>query len=137
MKNSFTHILRTAAILALAFAAGCDTQEARHPKNTQVVVLSPDQSAPDVTLGLVSAVQVVLPGPNAGSGLIWEIISNNNKILEQMGPLKTTTAATTTTSASFYALKPGKSVLRFYLVRSGDQDAVPVEKCEVTVRVRE
>ena len=137
MKPTLPLFLRTAAFLALAFAAGCDTTEAHHPKSTQVVTFEKDQTAPDVTLGLVSAVQVVLPGPDAGSGLIWEIVSNNNTILEQMGPLKTTMGATTTTSASFYGLKPGKSVLRFFLVRVGDQDAVPLAKCQVTVRVRE
>jgi hypothetical protein len=137
MKKSVPLLLRTAAFLALAFAAGCDTQEARHPKATQVVVFSPGQPAPDVTLGLVSAVKVVLPGPDAGSGLIWEIISNNNKILEQMGPLKTIPGTPTTTTVSFYGLKPGKSVLRFFLVPAGDQNAVPSAKCEVTVRIRE
>jgi hypothetical protein len=137
MKTNLSTLLRSAAFLALALVAGCATTEARHPNKTEVVVFSKDQAVPDVSLGLVSAVQVVLPGPDAGSGLVWEIVSNNNKILEQMGPLKTTTGATTTTSTSFYALKPGKSMLRFVLVRAGDQDAVPVEKCEVMVRVRE
>jgi hypothetical protein len=136
LKTKLSLLLGTAS-LVLALAAGCDTTEARHPKTTQVVTFVKDQTAPDVELGLVSAVQVVLPGPDAGSGLTWEIISNNNNILEQMGPLRTTTGTQITTSASFYALKPGKSVLRFYLVRVGDQDAVPLAKCEVTVRVRE
>ena len=129
--------MRAAAFLALVLAAGCDTQEVRHPRNTQVVVLSPDQAAPDVALGLVSSVQFVLPGPDAVSGLVWEIASNNNRVLEQMGPLKTTTGATTSTSASFYALKPGKSVLRFFLVHPSEKVAVPAAKCEVTVQVRE
>ncbi|HEY5079445.1 MAG TPA: hypothetical protein VII43_06340 [Opitutaceae bacterium] len=137
MKTNLPIFLRTAAFLAVALAAGCDTTEVRHPKTTQVVVFVRDQAVPDVALGLVSAVQVVLPGPDAGSGLSWEIISNNNLILEQMGPLKTTTGATTTTTVSFYALKPGKSVLRFFLLNPRDQEAVPVAKCEVTVRVRE
>lgn len=137
MKTILPTLLRTAAFLALALAAGCDTTEARHPKKTEVVVFTKDQAVPDVALGLVSAVQVVLPGPDAGSGLVWEVISNNNNVLEQMGPLKTTTAATTTTTASFYSLKPGKSVLRFFLLNPKDQEAIPVAKCEVTVRVRE
>ena len=137
MKANLPLIVRAAAFLALALAAGCETTEARHPKTTTVVDLVPDQATPDVELGLVSAVQVVLPGPDAGSGLVWEIASNNNKVLEEMGPLKATTGAQPTTSGSFYALKPGKSVLRFFLVRPTDTEAVPAAKCEVTVRVTE
>jgi hypothetical protein len=134
---NLSNVLRAAALLALALAAGCDTTEARHPKTTQVVALSTDKPAPDVDLGLVSAVQVVLPGPDAGSGLAWEIASNNTLVLDQMGPLKATAGAPATTTVSFYALKPGKSVLRFFLVHPSDQDAVPSAKCEVTVRVSE
>ena len=40
-------------------------------------------------------------------------------------------------TTGIYALKPGKSVLRFYLVRPGQQEAIPVSKCEVTVRVKD
>jgi hypothetical protein len=139
MKTNLSVLLRSAALLSLALTAGCETTEGRHPKTTQVVAFTAaaDQTASDVALGLVSAVQIVLPGPDAGSGLAWVVISNNNKILEQMGPLKAAAGAQPTTSVSFYALKPGKSVLRFYLLRPSDQEAVPVAKCQVTVRVRE
>jgi hypothetical protein len=137
MKMTFTSALRASAFLALALAAGCDTPEPRHPKTTTVAVLARDQVTPDVVLGLVSAVQVVLPGPDNGSGLVWEIASNNTNILEQMGPLKTTPGAQPTTAVSFYGLKPGKSVLRFFLVHPNEPVTVPVAKCEVTVRIRE
>jgi hypothetical protein len=137
VKKNFSSSLLAAAILALALASGCDTPEGRHPKTTQVVALLPNQVTPDVILGLVSAIQVVLPGPAEGSGLVWEIASNDNRILEQLSPVKTNPGAQPTTSVSFYALKPGKSVMRFFLVHPSEQVAVPVAKCEVTVRVRE
>jgi hypothetical protein len=136
MKRHLSLLLCT-AFAALVLAAGCATTEGRHPKTTQVVTLTPDQDAPDVALGLVSAVQVVLPGPAKGSGLVWEVISNNNKVLEQMSPLKEVPGEHPTTTVSFYALKPGKSVLRFYLLPTGQQEAAPAGKCQVTVRVRE
>jgi len=95
-----------------------------------------------VDLGLVSAIKVELPGPDADSKYVWEIVSNNNKVLEQMGPLQTTPGSFSAgsgpaTSVSFYALKPGKSVLRFFLVRPGDNDAVPAQQCQVIVRVKD
>jgi hypothetical protein len=95
-------------------------------------------AAPAVEIGLVSAVHIVLPGPDAGSGLVWEITSNNTAVLEQQGPLATETGpGGVTTSTSFYSLRPGKSILKFDLVRPSDMDAIPAAKCEVTVRVVE
>lgn len=104
------------------------------------VVLSPDQATPPVEIGLVSAVKVVLPGPDPASGLVWEITSNNTTVLEQMAPLATdpgSVGAGPTTSASFYSLRPGKSILRFFLLRPSETEAIPAAKCEVTVRVSE
>jgi hypothetical protein len=141
MKSPASRFACAAALFALALSVGCETAPERHPKVTKLVVFAPNETAPDVPLGLVSAVKVVLPGPDAGSDYIWEIGSNNNKILEQMGVLKTMPAVPPatepTTTVSFYSLKPGKSVLRFFLVRPSEQQAVPQAKCEVTVRVRE
>jgi hypothetical protein len=102
------------------------------------VELSPDHPTPPVEIGLVSAVHVVLPGPDPGSGLVWEIASNNTAVLEQMAPLAAAPGpAGPTTSASFYSLRPGKSILRFFLVRPSEAEAIPAAKCEVTVRVVE
>jgi hypothetical protein len=136
MKPKLPSLL-CSALLAALLASGCDTPQGHHPRTTTEVDLVPDRPAPDVTLGLVSAVKVVLPGPEAGSGLIWEIISNNNRVLDQMGPMRTEPGPRPVTTVSFYALKPGKSVLRFFLVHPMEQEAVPVARCEVTVRVSE
>jgi hypothetical protein len=127
-----------AAIAALAASTGCDSTPARQPRHTLTVELSPDHPMPPVEIGLVSAVHVVLPGPDPGSGLAWEIASNNTSVLEQMGPLSAASGpAGATTSASFYSLRPGKSVLRFFLLRPSEAEAIPAAKCEVTVRVSE
>jgi hypothetical protein len=123
---------------ALALAAGCDSTPPRQPKHTTTVKLLPDLAAPEVEIGLVSAVRVVLPGPETGSGLVWEITSNNTTVLEQEGPLATVTGPEgVTTSTSFYSLRPGKSILKFFLVKPSDTDAIPAARCEVTVRVSE
>jgi len=130
--------IRAACLVAVALA-GCDSAPDLHPTTTQKIVLSPDDAAPTVEIPVVSAVHVVLPGPDAGSGLVWEIASNNVRILEQMEPLRAVSAPgqATTTEASFYALRPGKSVLRFYLVRPQEKEAIPAGSYVVTVRVRD
>ncbi len=120
--------------------AGCETDNpVRVPRTTQTYVLSTGHPQPDVEMELVSAVQVVLPGPDAGSGLTWEIASDNVKVLEQMGPLKVQTAAdgAVTTSVSFFSLRPGWSTLRFFLVHPNQAETVPVSTCAMAVRVRE
>ncbi len=125
-----------ACILALALA-GCDTAPVHHPNSTQTVVLSPANASPTVEMDIVTAVRVILPGPEAGSGYTWEIASNNSRVLEQMGPLKASQApgAVATTEVSFFSLRPGKSVLRFFLVRPQEAEAVPAGAYEVTVRI--
>jgi hypothetical protein len=137
MRPRLRSLSLAAALAALALAPGCDTAPARIPKGTQTVVLSPDQPAPSVTMELISAVRVVLPGPEAGSGLVWEIASNNTRVLEQMGPLRAAQGTTATTTVSFYALKPGRSVIRFFLVHPDAAEAVPAASCTLTVHVEE
>ena len=126
-----------AALVALA-GAGCDSPPARQPRHTLTVELAAGREAPPVEMGLVSAVTIVLPGPDPSSGLAWEITSNNTTVLEQMAPLSTASGpAGPTTTVSFYSLRPGKSVLRFFLLRPTEAEAIPAAKCEVTVRVSE
>ena len=139
MKRSLLPLF-CGALLLLGLVAGCDTPPAHVPKTTRTFVLSSEQASPDVEMQLVSAIRVVLPGPEAGSELNWVIISNNNKVLDQMGPIKPVApsqalGAGPASEVSFYALKPGKSVLRFYLINSKLAEAVPAAKCQLTVRV--
>jgi hypothetical protein len=135
MNTRLRSLLLPACVLLLALAA-CDTQPNRVPRSTRTLELSPARPSPDVEIGLVSAVRIVLPGPEAGTGLSWEISSNNNKVLDPMGPMKAEAAAGTS-SISFYALRPGKSVLRFVLVRTSEAEATPAAACQVTIRVVE
>jgi hypothetical protein len=138
LKNPFPILTRVAAIATVALVAACDSTPPRQPKHTTTVVLSPVLATPAVEIGLVSAVRIVLPGPDAGSGLAWEITSNNTAVLEQEGPLATATGpAGVTTSTTFYSLRPGKSILQFFLVKPSDADAIPAAKCSVTVRIVE
>ncbi len=136
MKPS-PRLLLCAGLAAALLAAGCDSAPSRSPKTNRTFVLSADQPTPDVEMGLVSAIRVVLPGPAAGSGLSWEIVANNNKVLEQMGGLKAsaTAAPGPATEVSFYSLKPGKSDLLFVLINPAAMEAVPVATCKLTVRV--
>jgi hypothetical protein len=141
MNSISSRITLAAALLAAVLTAGCETAPGRHPRTTTVVVLVPDRPTPDVPVGLVSAVKIVLPGPDPASDYIWVIGSNNNKVLEEMDLMKTGPAVAprtgVETTLSFYVLKPGKSVLRFFLVRPSDQEAVPKATCHVTIRASE
>ena len=133
-------LLCSAALLGLA--PGCDSNPNRVPRPTQTVSLSPDRAAQSVTIPLVSAIRVVLPGPEPWTNLAWEIGSNNTRVLEQMGPLRVVPASAApgsaqTTATSFYALKPGRSVLRFFLVRPNESEAVPAASCTLTVVVED
>ena len=139
MKTAPKMIQLALALLGLALAGGCESAQVRDPKATTQCVLAPGRQAPDVELGIESAVRIVLPGPAAGADLVWEIALNNSSVLEQMGPLGAATDPRTGAAASavsFYSLKPGRSVIRFVLVRPGEREAVPASMCEVTVHVR-
>jgi hypothetical protein len=127
MKNLLSPLILASA---LAFA-GCESAPERHPRETQRVVLEADKISPDVAMDVITAVEVVLPP--GSEGYAWEITGNNVKVLEQMGPLRQGPPAAMT----FYALRPGRSVLHFALVRPGESEAIPAAKCEVTVRVSE
>lgn len=140
MKPSPSRAARAAALALMVLSFGCDSAPVRQPRTTQKVVLTANQAAPDVEAGVVSAVEIILsPGPPGSAGYAWEIASNNDNVLEQMGQLKPMPvedgSASPGATVSFYVLKTGKSVLRFVLVRPGDADAVPAATCAVTVRV--
>lgn len=140
MKAAIPHLLRAAALSLLVLAAGCESA-VRLPRSTQTVVLAPDKPMPVVDADVVTNVKVVLPGPDPASGLIWEIVSNNVRVLDQTTGMKPVADAAPgsapQTSMLFYAKKPGKSLLRFVLVRPNEAEAVPVSKCAVLVRVND
>jgi hypothetical protein len=137
MNKSHRAALCALAVLGLALAAGCESAPVRHPKHTQEFVLTPGSPAPDAELGIESAVRVVLPGPEPGSGLVWEIASNNDKVLELMRAPAPAPGGGAATAVSFYSLKPGRSVLRFVLVRPDQRETVPAGICELVVHVRD
>ena len=129
-------------VAALALVAACDSAPARNPRTTQTVVLSPDRAETSVTIQLVSAIRIVLPGPEAGTGLSWEIGSNNTQVLDQMSRMTAVPAtgapgSAATTTVSFYALKPGRSVIRFFLVHSNAAETVPVASCTLKILVED
>ena len=124
------------ALAALAFLAGCESAPAHHPKVTRDCVLTPGAPVADVDVGIETAIRVVLPGPQEGSPLAWEIAENNVHVLEQMNrPTKEPGASSTT--VTFYTLKTGRSVLRFVLVDPAQREAVPAAIAGVIIHVRE
>lgn len=106
-----------------------------------VVPLSPEHASTPVDIEVVTDITVEIPAPPAGSDLIWEIVSNNTKVLDQTTPLKPKAPAVAgespAWSVTFYSLRPGKSVLRFVLVHPNEAEATPVAKCALSVRVND
>jgi hypothetical protein len=124
-----------AALAACLLLAACEGEPRRAPRSLQTVELAANRVHPDVAADVITAVRIVLPGPDPGTGLAWEIVEANAKVLAQTGPLKAAPGPSTT--VDFYALRPGRCVLRFFLVRPGEAVATPVARCEVTVRVED
>jgi hypothetical protein len=141
LKSLLSPLLCAAGLAVVALSAGCDTAPARVPRETRVVVLSPDRPAEPLDLEVVNQIRIVLPGPDPGSNLEWEIVANNRRVLDQTSALKLAATSSPsekpTTTSTFYALKPGKSVLRFVLVHPNEAEAIPVAKCVLVVRVND
>jgi hypothetical protein len=142
LKTLLPSLIFGGALALLALAPGCASTPERTPRSTQTIVLSPGREARAVKMELVSAIRVVLPGPDAGAGLGWVIASNNTRVLDQMGPMKVVPASgapgsAATTVVSFYSLKPGRSAIRFFLVRPNESEAVPAASCTLLVEVED
>jgi hypothetical protein len=141
VNNFLSRFLCVAGILALAVSSGCDSTPVRVARATLVVPLSPDHASTPVDIEVVTNISVEIPAPPAGSDLIWEIVSNNTRVLDQTTPLKPKAPAVAgespAWSVTFYSLRPGKSVLRFVLVHPNEAEATPVAKCALSVRVND
>jgi hypothetical protein len=139
MKKLLSPLILASGVALMIAMSGCETAPVRHPRETKKVMLSADRANAEVAAEVITAVEFALPpGPQGSVGDAWEITSNNVKVLEQMGPMIPVPGdgvRAPLTLISFYALKPGRSVLRFVLVKPGEAEATPAAKCEVTVRV--
>jgi hypothetical protein len=141
LKTVLQKFLCCGALAALLLSSGCDSEPVRVPKTTQTVTMMPDRQNPAIDIEVVTNLRIVLPGPDIGSDLVWEIVSNNTKVLDQTSSLKPVTPVPVgdkpTTTVTFYSQKPGKSVLRFVLVHPDQAESVPVSKCALAVRVND
>jgi hypothetical protein len=134
-------LLAAAALLALGGLTGCEDAPDHKPRSMQAVLLSPDKPAAPVFMDAVTGLTVSLPRPAPGSDYVWEIVSNNVRVLLELSPLRpdppVAIGTKATTSMTFYAAHPGHSTLRFVLVHPRDADAVPAAKCTLAVTVRD
>jgi hypothetical protein len=124
-----------AAACALALMDGCEgVRESHPPRSRDRAVFSPGKTALEVKLPLADALDVVLPDPAPITGYVWEVVANNTRVLEQQrGPLDGPGAPGKV--FSFFALKPGRSLIRFVLVRPEETEAITLAHCEVLVTV--
>lgn len=132
-------LLLAVALAALLAATGCESAPTRHARSTQTFTYRAGAAPASVDMEIVTELTVVLPGPEPGSGLAWAIVSNNNKVIDQTASLRVVTSpwGAPVTTTTFYALKPGKSLLQFFLLPVSQREAFPVQKCEINVRVRD
>lgn len=131
---------KTLCLAAVAFlSASCiSNPDHSHPKHVETVLMKMNTVLPDVEIEVVTGVHVVLPGPADGSGLVWEIVGGNSKVLEQTSALKVVPGANgkpPTTEVTYYALKPGRSHIRYALVSPNQAETTPAASCETTISV--
>jgi hypothetical protein len=137
--------LSIALCVAAAFLAvpGCETQAGKlpPPKSTTTLALTPDVRTELSTISLGSAIKLVLPLPTQGSAYAWEILSNNIKVLQQLGPIKANVDASGKTisySVEFQAIHtpPNRSIITIAAVRPGVSESEPSDLFQVTVGVK-
>jgi hypothetical protein len=85
--------------------------------------------------------KVVLPKPQGGPGLEWQIVSNSVDVLQQLTPLYPTKGApepgpTGEITASFVVIDEGKSLLRFAALRPSAVLSEPTDYYEISVAAR-
>lgn len=145
LKAMSLNRLSLALSVAAAFFAvqGCQTQADKlpPPKSTTTLVLTPDGRTQLSTITLGSSIKIVLPLPAQGSAYAWEILSNNIKVLQQLGPIKPVVDAagrTTSYSVEFQAIHtpPNRSIITIAAVRPGVSESEPSDLYQVTVGVK-
>ena len=143
LRNPSFRVLAACGILGLLAACQNNSESDHlHPKYFHEVALVPQHAVTSVAIERGAGLRLVLPGPPAGTDYVWEIVSNNIRVLEETVGLRSAPASNVpgsvrTTSVTFYSLKPGKSIVRFVLVRASVRDAVPVQHYQITVIVKE
>jgi hypothetical protein len=126
---------RTAVLLgcALALMGGCqEVHESRHPRARHRAVFAPGKTALVVGMELADELEVVMPDPAPITGYVWEVVANNTRVLEQERQPSGRAAGA---MFSFFALKPGRSLIRFVLIRPEETEAITLAHCEVLVNV--
>ena len=139
MLRGFPVVAALAALLV--GLGGCQSAQPLVPKSSQTVALSAAHRTPVVTVPIITEVKFVLPGPTQGSGFNWIVNGNNVKVLAQTKEVTYTPDSNRpdggSSSATFFGLKPGRSVLRFVLIKSAEQIAEPVDHFTVVVEVKD
>jgi len=125
-----------AAGLALLAVAGCNAALETTVAKTGSVTLKLEPAAKKASTSIRYGEQINVVLPAAHTGYVWQIISNDERILRQTDALKAGLA--NTWSVSFLALKPGKSIVRFVCVQTSTSEEVePIDRYDVTVKVTE
>lgn len=118
-----------------------------HAADPQVVTHVAAAAKTEVTVRYAEDIRILLPfAPDATSqrGFEWQIISNDSRILRLTSSPKpapnteksTAPNAAATWSATFLALRPGRSIVRFAYVRASESGVeTPADSREIIVTV--
>jgi hypothetical protein len=128
-------LLATFGLLALLGCQSSDNPKLRPPTSTRTLALTPDERDVLEAMPVGAALKLILPPPQGGPGYTWEIVSNNNRVLWQTAVLKPNPDAKAggTWSATFQAIRSGRSTLRFASIKSGQALSEPDDVFQVIV----
>ena len=127
------------AAAGLLLASGCQSSKALPPpKSTSTLVLTPNNRQVLSTLPLYGQLQVFLPAPQNGPGYSWVVVSNNVRVLPQTAMLQPVPKPTPDRAyaATFRAVYPGRSILRFAAIKPGQTESEPDDIYQVAVGVK-
>jgi len=131
-------LLSIGAAACVALAAGCQTASTAlpPPKSTTVLVLKPQERSVLRTLVPATALKIVLPIPAQGLSYRWEVVSNNNKVLQQTSEVAADKASGAGFAVTFQVLRPGRSVILLAALKPGQAESEPEDLYQVVVGVK-
>jgi predicted secreted protein len=137
-------------LLTLIITAAVLTPAEARDAAPAVITHVADAKKTTTTIRFSEEIKLILPVPaDSPAAYEWQIMSNDSRILrltssprpggttEKTATEKSATPAATTWTATFLALRPGKSTVRFVYVPSANNPVeTPIDSREIVVNVR-
>ncbi len=132
-------LLPCAAVAAVLSFTGCETTSADNkPVSTVTLALEPGAKKATATMRFGEELKIELTAPG-NADLVWELVSNDTQVLKQTSAFKFTPAASGVggvSTISFFALRGGRTTLRFAYLRPGARETEPVDTYDIVVTIK-